>query len=120
MQGNEPIELDRPRSLSEILTDAARLYRRFPWLFALLALGVIVPWQLAVLRLISCALVLLVGLAPLGDSSGAGSVAAGIALNTVTASFGALTIALLYFDLRARPKAPPPPPREHPHLRDLD
>jgi hypothetical protein len=39
---------------------------------------------------------------PLGDTSGVASVALGIAARTVTASFSALTLALLYFDLRAR------------------
>lgn len=253
MQDIETFDLNRPRSLGEILTGAAELYRRFPWLFALLAFGVIVPWQLAVLavtgygplhrgheslvtsflvetlrnnligplisalhihavmeigegrrpRLVNVArrgwlvlpvvaaaeivanigialgfmlvvpgiilairwsvvaqaaaaervgwsialtrsgelvrghyghalavlitgvaitvsLVLAVDRAPLGSSADLGSVIAGIALNTVTASFAALTIALLYFDLRARPKAAPAAPREHPHLRDLD
>ncbi len=254
MRDSEHFDLDRPRSLGEILAGAAELYRRFPWLFAVLAFGVIAPWQLAVLAvtghgplresheglaasflvellrnnligplisalhihavmeigkgrrprvmtvahrgllvlpvvvaaeivanigiilgfialivpgilltirwsvvaqaaaaeridwsdalrrsselarghyghvfavfltvgLLTFALAGLVGLAPLGDSSGAGSVLAGTVLNTVTASFGALTIALLYFDLRARPKGIPLAPREHAHLRDLD
>jgi hypothetical protein len=57
---------------------------------------------------------------PLGNSSDAGSVVVGIALDTVTASFIALTSALLYFDLRARPKVDERAAREHPHLRDLD
>ena len=70
--------------------------------------------------LLTFALALAVGQAPLGSSAGVGSVIVGIALNTVTVSFGALTIALLYFDLLARPKAAPAAPREHPHLRDLD
>jgi hypothetical protein len=39
---------------------------------------------------------------PLGSSSGAASVAVGIATRTITASFTALTLAILYFDLRAR------------------
>jgi hypothetical protein len=39
---------------------------------------------------------------PLGDTSGVASVALGIAARTATASFSALTLALLYFDLRAR------------------
>lgn len=54
-------------------------------------------------------------------SASAGAVAAGIAAETLTASFGALTLALLYFDLASRPRArPATAPREHPHLRDLD
>jgi hypothetical protein len=58
---------------------------------------------------------------PLGSTSGAASVAVGIAVETVIASFSALTLALLYFDLRARAAvAPRGAPREYPHLRDLD
>jgi hypothetical protein len=59
---------------------------------------------------------------PLGSASGAASVALGIVVRTITASFTALTLALLYFDLRARSRGlqpqPPadqaPPPPEHP------
>jgi hypothetical protein len=43
---------------------------------------------------------------PLGSSTGAPSVAIGIAIDTIIASFAALTLALLYFDLRARQDAP--------------
>ncbi len=43
---------------------------------------------------------------PLGGSSGIGSVVLGVAINTMIASFGALVLALLYFDLRARGAAP--------------
>jgi hypothetical protein len=39
---------------------------------------------------------------PLGNTQGVASVAAGIAVDTLTASFAALTLAFLYFDLRAR------------------
>ncbi len=39
---------------------------------------------------------------PLGSTSGAASVALGTASATITASLSALTLALLYFDLRAR------------------
>jgi hypothetical protein len=42
---------------------------------------------------------------PLGSSSGAGSVAVGVAIETLIASFSALTLALLYFDLQARREA---------------
>jgi hypothetical protein len=61
----------------------------------------------------------------LGSSSGAGSVAVGTAVETLVASFSALTLALLYFDLQARralagAETPPAAPREHPHVRDLD
>lgn len=55
-----------------------------------------------------------VRLIPLGSSSGVASVAVGIAARTITASFSALTLAILYFDLRARKQAPPgsqEPPR---------
>jgi len=62
---------------------------------------------------------------PLGSSSGAGSVAVGTTVETLVASFSALTLALLYFDLQARREAagaetPHTAPREHAHLRDLD
>jgi hypothetical protein len=58
---------------------------------------------------------------PPGSSSGAGAVALGIAVHTLTASFAALTLALLYFDLLARLDGPPvPSPPEYQHLRDLD
>jgi hypothetical protein len=56
---------------------------------------------------------------PLGSTTGAASVAVGIATRTITASFSALTLALLYFDLRAR-QAAPAAPREYAHVRDLD
>lgn len=71
---------------------------------------------------------------PLGSTSGIVSVAVGIAVDTVIASFSALVLALLYFDLRARPRLPKRERswlkrkrrqpqrerREYPHLRDLD
>lgn len=43
---------------------------------------------------------------PAGGSSGAGAVILGIAVHTITASFSALTLAILYFDLLARQVAP--------------
>jgi hypothetical protein len=59
---------------------------------------------------------------PLGSTSGAASVAVGIATHTITASFSALTLAILYFDLRARAAGGPhvrsTPEDQHP--RDLD
>lgn len=64
-----------------------------------------------------------VQLIPLGSSSGAASVAVGIAARTITASFSALTLALLYFDLRARLQQKSPGGSmapEYRHLRDLD
>jgi len=58
---------------------------------------------------------------PLGSTSGLASVSVGIAVRTVLASFSALTLALLYFDLRARTTEPRgEAPREYQHLRDLD
>jgi hypothetical protein len=57
---------------------------------------------------------------PLGSTSGVASVTIGIGVDTVLASFAALTLAMLYFDLRARPEPAPKAPREHPHVRDLD
>jgi hypothetical protein len=46
---------------------------------------------------------------PLGSTSGAASVAVGIAIRTITASFSALALSVLYFDLRARSGAAPLP-----------
>jgi hypothetical protein len=61
---------------------------------------------------------------PLGSSSGAGSVAVGTTVETLVASFSALTLALLYFDLQARREVAGAEsrkaPREHARLRDLD
>jgi hypothetical protein len=48
---------------------------------------------------------------PMGSTSGLSSVTAGIAVDTVLASFSALTLAILYFDLRARPGLAPRSPR---------
>jgi hypothetical protein len=42
-----------------------------------------------------------------GGSSGAPSVTLGIVVDTILASFSALTLAILYFDLRAREAEPP-------------
>ncbi len=57
---------------------------------------------------------------PLGSSSGAASVAVGIAVRTIVVSLSALTLALLYFDLRARLTGTPARPPEYGDLRDLD
>jgi hypothetical protein len=74
--------------------------------------------------IVSGAFGLAVGLAARAVSVGSasvGAVAAGIAAETLTASFGALTLALLYFDLASRGGARlTAAPREHLHLRDLD
>jgi hypothetical protein len=48
MADNHTIDLNRPRTVREILRAALTLYRRYPLLFALLALGVIVPYDLIV------------------------------------------------------------------------
>ncbi|HWW89664.1 MAG TPA: hypothetical protein VNY35_02655 [Solirubrobacteraceae bacterium] len=53
---------------------------------------------------------------PLGSGSGAVSVAVGVASRTLTASFTALTLSLLYFDLRARRAATLQPPRPEDQL----
>jgi hypothetical protein len=44
-----PPPLQTPRSVLEILSLALALYRRYPLLFALLALGVVTPYELIVL-----------------------------------------------------------------------
>jgi hypothetical protein len=71
---------------------------------------------LLITALLSGALDFAVAAVPLGSTSGAASVIAGIATRTLTASYSALTLALLYFDLRARlagdrPVAPVAPER---------
>jgi hypothetical protein len=55
---------------------------------------------------------------PLGSTTHPSSVIVGIAVDTLLASFNALTLALLYFDLRARPETSRR--AEYQHLRDLD
>jgi hypothetical protein len=54
-----------------------------------------------------------------GSGSSPGVFALGVVVNTVVASFTALTTALLYFDLQAR-ELHPRRPREHQYARDLD
>ncbi len=76
---------------------------------------------LLIVGLLSAGIFLAVGAIPLGSTSGAASVAVGVAARTITASFSALALALLYFDLRARlagarevrfePAAAEPPPQ---------
>jgi hypothetical protein len=77
---------------------------------------------LLVVGLLSTAITVGVEAIPLGSSAGAASVAVGIATKTITASFYALTLALLYFDLRARSTGVPASGSisEHQELRDLD
>jgi len=56
-----------------------------------------------------------------GSGTSAGAMALGILINTVFASFSALTTALLYFDLLARePNPVPQRAPEYQHLHDLD
>lgn len=76
---------------------------------------------------VSAGLTLAARAIPLGSTSGVSSVAVGIAIETVIAFFAALTLALLYFDLRSRSRLPKrerqQPERrrlEYSHLRDLD
>ncbi|MGH2853726.1 MAG: hypothetical protein ACRDLF_05995 [Solirubrobacteraceae bacterium] len=139
MEPEEPQEIERPRSVAEIIGEALDLYQRYPLLFLVLALGVIVPalrrsreltrehyghifGLLLVTGLLNAGVLLGVRVIPLGSTAGAASVAVGIAARTITASFSALTLALLYFDLRARltQKSPGGSKPEYAHLGDLD
>src|ERR1700730_7664046 len=49
MESPQPPEIERPRSLAEILAEALDIYQRYPGLVLTLALGVIGPYELAVL-----------------------------------------------------------------------
>jgi hypothetical protein len=49
MESSQPPEIERPRSLAEILAEALDIYQRYPVLVLTLALGVIGPYELAVL-----------------------------------------------------------------------
>jgi hypothetical protein len=49
MGGRTNLDLDRPRSIGEMLTGALRLYWRFPMLFLAFAAIVVVPYELIVL-----------------------------------------------------------------------
>lgn len=51
MDRPRPIEIDRERSVADIIADALDLYQSYPLLFLTLALGVIAPYQLAVLAI---------------------------------------------------------------------
>jgi len=76
---------------------------------------------LLVLGALGVAVRLGVAAIPAGSTSGAGSVALGVLVDTVIASFGALTMAVLYFDLLAREAGPQTRDRdEYQPVRDLD
>jgi hypothetical protein len=76
--------------------------------------------QIAV-ALLTSGIGLVFGLGTAGNGAGAGSVLLGIAVYTVIASFTALTLAILYFDLRARQSTPAHRSTpEYQELRDLD
>ncbi len=63
----------------------------------------------------------LAGVATTGNATSVASVLIGIAVYTVLASFTALALAILYFDLRAREAGPArDSPAEYEHVRDLD
>ena len=51
MGSTSTIDLDRTRSVGDILWSALRLYGDYPWLFWTLALAVMVPWDLAKLAI---------------------------------------------------------------------
>jgi hypothetical protein len=55
------IDLERSRSVSEIMRSTAKLYGDYPWLFLILAAAVVVPWDLARLAI--------TGAGPLGHPS---------------------------------------------------
>ena len=46
MDSTSTIDLARPRSVADILGSALDLYQGFPWLFLILALGVVLPYDL--------------------------------------------------------------------------
>lgn len=69
MEGSSAIDLRRERSAREILGAALAMYRRYPLLFATLAVGVIAPYELARLAL--------TGDGPLGGGGGGGTGNAG-------------------------------------------
>ena len=52
MDGQAAIELERPRSIPELIGTAFDLYLRVPILFLALAAVVVVPWELAVLLIV--------------------------------------------------------------------
>jgi hypothetical protein len=65
MESNYAIDVERSRSLGEILGAALSVYRRYPVLFAVLALGVMAPYDLGVLAI--------TGSAPLGGGASRGA-----------------------------------------------
>jgi len=106
MSGGRAIELDRTRSVGEIVRAALDLYRSYPLLFLILAAAVMVPYELVVLAL--------TGRGPLGHAhEGFVTLVLLSVLSfsligpTILASFMALTMAVLYFDLLAREKTGP-------------
>jgi hypothetical protein len=62
LRNRAAIELQRPRSVTEIIATTLALYVRYPVLFLLLALAVTAPYELAVLAAL--------GSAPIGGSRG--------------------------------------------------
>ena len=78
-------------------------------------------WLLLLIALVTAGVTAGARAIPLGSATGAASVSVGIAVRTITASFAALTTAILYFDLRARLSGGRPRTLvEHQDLRDLD
>jgi hypothetical protein len=69
---------------------------------------------LLVTGLLSGGVLLGVAAIPLGGTSGAASVAVGIAVQTLIAAYAALTLALLYFELRAWSRTAPEMVHEQP------
>lgn len=61
-------------------------------------------WLLALIGLVTAGITAGARAIPLGSTTGVASVSVGIAVRTITASFAALTTAILYFDLSARLK----------------
>jgi hypothetical protein len=45
MAGQSELEIERPRSAPELIGATFALYRRYPWLFLILAAVVVVPYQ---------------------------------------------------------------------------
>jgi hypothetical protein len=60
---------------------------------------------IAIVAVLNAGIVFAARAIPAAGSAGAGTVMLGVAVNTITASFSALTLAILYFDLLARVRA---------------